>query len=213
MGATEPCNKETGSPSSLRVTEARFEAPNKVPKTKCAYTVEAHESTRQRVESSLPTKHEDYIAGKGFTSMTHYNLVHKFIPFATSDENSGRKSCKWTRHGKSLRQSQHGNWRWRKSRARSILFSKHRETEKKVHFATLIDICHLKNAESKHKLQKYKGRVVLRGDTVKDDSGAYAVFTEQGSSASQVTATKVMDVIARLPDCDGPAADALSAYT
>ena len=29
---------------------------------------------------------------------------------------------------------------------------------------------------------------------VKDDSGAYAVFTEQGSSASQMMAAKVMDV-------------------
>ena len=55
--------------------------------------------------------------------------------------------------------------------------------------------------------------VVLRGDMVKDDSGASAVFTGQGSSASQVTAAKAMDVIARLPDCDGQAADAVSAYT
>ena len=46
---------------------------------------------------------------------------------------------------------------------------------------------------------------------MKDDSGAYAVFAEQGSSASQMTAAKVMDVIARLPDCDGQAADAISA--
>ena len=38
-------------------------------------------------------------------------------------------------------------------------------------------------------------------------------FTEQGSSASQTTAAKVMDVIARLHDCDGQAADAISAYT
>ena len=60
----------------------------------------------------------------------------------------------------------------------------------KVHFASLMDICHLKNAELEAKHQKYKGRVVLRGDIVKDDSGAYAVFTEQGSSASQMTAAK-----------------------
>ena len=53
---------------------------------------------------------------------------------------------------------------------------------------------------------KYKGPFVLRGDIVKDDSGAYAVFTEQGSSASQMTAAKAMDVMARLPDCDGQAA-------
>ena len=34
---------------------------------------------------------------------------------------------------------------------------------------------------------------MLRGDIVKDDSGAYAVFTEQGSSASQMTAANVME--------------------
>ena len=50
-----------------------------------------------------------------------------------------------------------------------------------------------------------KGRVVLRGDIVKDNSGSYAVFTEQGSSASQMTAAKIMDIISRLPGCDGQA--------
>ena len=54
---------------------------------------------------------------------------------------------------------------------------------------------------------------MLRGDIVKDDPGAYAVFTEQGSSAFQMTAAKIVDVIARMPDCDGQAADAVSAYT
>ena len=76
-----------------------------------------------------------------------------------------------------------------------------------------MDICHVKNAEMETKLQKYRGRVVLRGDIVKDDSRACAVFIEQGSSASKMTAAKVMDVMARLPDCDGQAADAVSAYT
>ena len=77
----------------------------------------------------------------------------------------------------------------------------------KVHFASLMDICHLKNAELETKHQKYKGRVVLRGDIVKDDSGSYAV----GSSASQMTAAKVMDIIFRLPGCTGQAANAVSA--
>ena len=73
--------------------------------------------------------------------------------------------------------------------------------------STLMDICHLQNAELEPQFQKCKGRVVLRGDIVKDDSGSYAAFTEQGSSASQMTAAKVIAVIARLPDCDGQAAD------
>ena len=38
-------------------------------------------------------------------------------------------------------------------------------------------------------------------------------MTEQGSSASQMTAAKVMDVTSRLPDCAGQVADAVSAYT
>ena len=74
-------------------------------------------------------------------------------------------------------------------------------------------ICHLKNAELEAKHQKYKGRVVLRGDIVKDNSGSYAVFTEQGSSASQMTAAKIMYIISRLPGCDGQAANAESAFT
>ena len=58
-----------------------------------------------------------------------------------------------------------------------------------------------------------EGRVVLRGDIVKDDSGSYTAFTEEGSSASQMTAATVMDVNAKLPGCAVQAADAVSAYT
>ena len=52
-----------------------------------------------------------------------------------------------------------------------------------------------------------------RSDIVEEDSGSYAVFIEQGSSESQMTAAKIMDIISRLPGCDGQAADAVSAYT
>ena len=64
-----------------------------------------------------------------------------------------------------------------------------------VHFATLLDLCHLKNSDLEQKFQKYKGRVVLRGGVVVVDSGSYAVFTEQGSSASQMTTSKVINMI------------------
>ena len=76
--------------------------------------------------------------------------------------------------------------------------AKQGKNAKPCHFASLMDICHLKNSELEQKFQKYKSRVV------KDD---------KGSSASQMTAAKVMDVIARLPGCSGQAADAVSAYT
>ena len=104
-------------------------------------------------------------------------------------------------------------WNLTKVRSKKDVIDEARTKGAKVHFASLMDICHLKNAELETKHQKYKGRVVLRGDIVKDDSGSYAVFTEQGSSASQMTAAKVMDIISRLPGCAGQAADAVSAYT
>ena len=47
---------------------------------------------------------------------------------------------------------------------------------------------------------------MLRGDTVKDDSGSHAVFTEHRSSASQVTAAEVVN-------CAGQAADAVYQLT
>ena len=49
-------------------------------KTKLACILEADESTRMRMGNSIPSNHEDHIAGKGENSLQHYNLVHKFIP-------------------------------------------------------------------------------------------------------------------------------------
>ena len=50
-----------------------------------------------------------------------------------------------------------------------------------VHVATSMDFFVPKHAELAALLQYYKGRVVLRGDNVKDDLGCEAVFTEQGA--------------------------------
>ena len=104
-------------------------------------------------------------------------------------------------------------WNLTKVRSKKEVIDEARTKGAKVHLAPLMDICHLKNAELETKHQKYKGRVVLRGDIVKDVYGSHAAFTEQGSSASQMTAAKVMDVISGLPGCAGQAADAVSAYT
>ena len=103
-------------------------------------------------------------------------------------------------------------WNLTKVRSKKEVIEEARTKGAKVHFASLMDICHLKNAELEAKHQKYRGRVVLRGDIVKDDSGSFAVFTEQGSSASQMTAAKI-NIISRLLGCDGQAADAVSAKT
>ena len=104
-------------------------------------------------------------------------------------------------------------WQLTKVRSKKEVIDEARTKGAEVHFASLMDICHLENAELETKHQKYKGRVVLRGDIVTDDQGSYAVLAEQASSESQMTAATVMDIISRLPGCAGQAADAVSAYT
>ena len=145
------------------------------------------ESTRMRMGNSLPNHHEDHIAGKGENSLQHYNLVQKFIPMPQAMEIPAAKAAvdkEWEKLEKI------SAWNLTKVRCKKQVIDEARTSGATVHFASLMDICHLKNAELEAKHQKYKGRVVFRGDIVKDNSGSYAVFTEQGSSASQMTAAK-----------------------
>ena len=114
---------------------------------------------------------------------THYSItfVHKFILMPPSMKIPAAKATvdkEWEKFEKIPA------WDLTKVRSKSELIDEARTKGIKVHFASLIDICHLKNAELEAKHQKYKGRVVLRGDILKDDSG-----------------------------CAGQAADAVSAYT
>ena len=104
-------------------------------------------------------------------------------------------------------------WQLNKAKSNKEVIKVAQKDKKKVHLATLKDICHLRNEDLEPKYQKYKGRFVLRGDIVKDDARAYAVLTDHGSSASQMTAAKGMYVIANSPDLDGQAADVVSAHT
>ena len=104
-------------------------------------------------------------------------------------------------------------WHLTKVKNKTEVIAEAKKGGKTAHFASLMDLCHLKNSKLEPKFQKFKGRVVFRGDSVKNDSGSYAVFTEQGSSALQMTAAKIMDITSRLPGCARQAADAVSAYT
>ena len=87
------------------------------------------------------------------------------------------------------------------------------KASKPVHFGNLRAICHEKHSELPKDQREYKGRVVFRGDTVKDIDGYYAVFSEQGTSSSHMAATKFIDAIVRMPGMDGEGSDAMGAYT
>ena len=109
----------------------------------------------------------------------------------------------WTRIGRSSRQFQRGVWK--KLRARRRLILEAPRDKKKAHFSSLMDLCHLKKCRV---WTKKSSQIVLRTDIVTDDSVLY--WTK---FVCEMTAARVMDVIARRPDCDGQAADAVSAYT
>ena len=149
---------------------------------KYACIVEADESRRIRMEGSQSKSHEDHISGKGVNSLSHYNLVHKFIPVPEAVKILDAKAAvekEWENLEKIPA------WQLTKVRHTSEVIAEARNKGHTVHFASIMDLCHLKNSELEPQFQEYKGRVILRGDIVKDDSGSYAVFTEQGSSASQ----------------------------
>ena len=138
---------------------------NKI-KTKLVCILEAYESTRLRMGNSLPNHHEDHIAGKGDNSLQHYNLVHKFIPMPQALKIPAAKAAvdkEWEKLEKI------SAWNLTTVRSKKEVIDEARTSGAKVHFASLMDIRHMRNAELEAKHQKYKGRVVLRGDIVKDD--------------------------------------------
>ena len=112
-------------------------------RSKFACILEASESTRMRMEESLPKYHEDHIAGKGDNSLQHFNLVHKFIPMPQAMKIPAAKAAvdeEWEKLEKIPA------WDITKVRKqiRGDLFDEARTKGIKVHFASLMDICHLK---------------------------------------------------------------------
>ena len=138
-------------------------------KTMYGCVVESHESTRQRADSLQSKAHEDRIAGEGFTSMTHYNLVHKFIPMPQAMKIPDAKAA--------------ADKEWQKTRDNSSMeFEKSQEQKggysgstKRQHESPLCFIDgHVPPQKRgvRTQIAEEKGRVVLRGDIVNDDSGA-----------------------------------------
>ena len=79
-------------------------------KSNFACILEASESTRMRMEESLPKYHEDHIAGKGYNSLLHYNLVHKFIPMPQAMKIPAAKAAV-DKELENLRKFRRGIWR------------------------------------------------------------------------------------------------------
>ena len=78
-------------------------------KTKYACIVDADESMRKRLEGVPHRYHEDDISAKGINSLSHYNLVNKFIPMPEAKKKNGCNKQQWRKKGKHLRKYRNGS--------------------------------------------------------------------------------------------------------
>ena len=87
-------------------------------------------------------------------SRQHYNLVHKFIPMPPAMKIHAAKAAvdkEWEKLEK------FSAWNLTFVRSKKEVIDEARTKGAKVQFASLMDMCHLKNAELEAKHQKYKG--------------------------------------------------------
>ena len=132
------------------------ETHRNVGKRRTKYTgfYDADESTRPRLEGAGYKPHQDHITD----SITHYSPVHKFIPMPEALEFSNENAAvekKWEKLKKIPA------WQLPKVRNKKEVIEEAKNKGRKIHFASLMDLCHLENSELEPQYQKYKGRVVL----------------------------------------------------
>ena len=91
--------------------------------------------------NSIPQHHEDHIAGKGENSLQHYNLVHKFIPMPQVLKIRAAKAAVDKEREKLEKISA---WNLTKVKSKKQVIDAARASGATVHFASLMDMCHLK---------------------------------------------------------------------
>ena len=101
---------------------------------------------------------------KAINCMQHDNHVHKPIPKNQTVMIQDAKAAVDTEWS-TLKNIP--AWQESKVKGKQQMIEEARRQVKTVHFATLMDLCHLRNAELKETFQITKRRVVLCGNVVK----------------------------------------------
>ena len=162
--------------------------------------VGADESMRIRLECAPHWYHEDHISAKGKKSLSQYNLAHKFHPMPQALKIPDAKAAveKWEKLEKI------SAWQLTKVRKQKRRDRRSREQGQK---------CSFRVSDGSMWSQEFGAGASISKIQRSSRTPRRYCDTEQRSSASQMTAAKVMDITARLPGCAGQAADAVSAYT
>ena len=132
MAPVMPCERH---PSIVKTGAKPKISNEKGFKTMYDCTVESHVSTKQLAESLQSEIHEDRIASRRFTSMTHYKLVHKFNPMPRAMKSPAAKGVvdmEWKKLETILA------WDLENVKSKKEVILEARRDNKKVHFATLM---------------------------------------------------------------------------
>ena len=117
-----------------------------------ACVIEAHESTRTRIGKTEARDHEDLVAEKRLLSLTHYSVAHKPKPTPRAMKIPDAKAAV-DKEWEQLEKLPAWHVTKVKSKKKEII-EKAQKEKRTVHFATLMDLCHLKNSELEQKFEK-----------------------------------------------------------
>ena len=112
------------------------------------------------MEGSQSKNHEDHIAGKGVNSLSFCNLVHKLFP-CLKPRKCQKQRQQWRKNSKI---GELTGMAADESQNKSEVIAEAMTKGHTVHFASLMDLCHLKKVGV--------GTLKFQGDIVKDDSGS-----------------------------------------
>ena len=112
-------------------------------KTKYACVVDADESTRPRLMGAGHKPHQVHFTAKGTNSTTHYTVLftNSFRCFKHSKFQMQRRQ--WRNNGTKLEKIP--AFQLTKVRNKKDVIKEARDKGRKVHFASLMDLCHLEN--------------------------------------------------------------------
>ena len=143
-------------------------------------------------------EHQDHIAMSSYCSNEWYAMVHTPVPITKAYKiPDARKAIdkEWDKLTKK------GAWDFSTVKPRKQVIAEAKRKGVSVQFGNFMELCHEKNSELRLIAKEFKGRLVFRGDQVRDETGYYAVFSEQGTSASRMAAANMLDALGRMPDC------------
>ena len=127
----------------------------------------ASSSQSKAASKNAPRRtHQEHVAPAGYQSSDFYALVHKQVsnPYAIPEAKQAVQK-EWTEL------EMKPAWDVRAVKPKAEVQARSRKNKVIVNFGRLMELCHVKNAELPKEYQSYKGRIVFRGDDIKDEEG------------------------------------------